>query len=262
MKFLLFCLGAYLFLALLLYLTQRQFTYFPQRFSPEKLSAGVDGLKPVELSTEDGLTLTAWYARAKKDDLPTILYLHGNAGHIGHRVFLVRPYLEEGYGVLLLTYRGYSGNPGSPSEQGLYDDARAAMEFLRQKGVPQNLTVLFGESIGGAVAVQIAIESPVGAIVLQSPFTSLGDVGQYHYPIFPVKWLVKDKFDTLSKAPKIVAPVLIVLGEKDDIIPPLLSRELFEAFPGPKEMVSITDKGHNDLFEPERVIRFIKEYVH
>src|SRR5690606_32604813 len=143
----------------------------------------------VSLVTADNLALQAWYRAPLLNDLPTIVYFHGNAGHIGHRAFLVKPYLDQGFGVLLLTYRGYSGNPGTPTEEGLYQDGRAAIEFLRRKEGSERCLVVHGTSIGAAVAVQMALEYPIEGLILQSPFTSLPDVGKYHYPFLPVAWL-------------------------------------------------------------------------
>ncbi|NGX43678.1 MAG: hypothetical protein K940chlam7_01978 [Chlamydiae bacterium] len=261
LKVLLYLIAIYLIFLLFLYLVQRQLIYFPESFAPSPAEAGVPEMQVVELQTSDGLILKAWYRRPTNPLLPTLVYFHSNAGHIGYRAGIVKPFLNEGYGVLLLTYRGYSGNPGKPYEEGLYTDARAAMEFLKREGFVDQRTVLYGNSIGAAVAIQIATEYPVGAIVLQSPFTSLADVGQYHYPLFPVKWFVKDKFNSMTKREGIDVPIFILHGNDDRIIPPMFSRQLFEALPEPKHIEYIPNRGHNDLFEPELVIRFINEQV-
>lgn len=253
LQFLLYLIvGCCLFLGLL-YLAQRYLTYFPSRTRhvPSPAEAGVPELQVIELHTKDGLTLKSWYRPPAQPDLPTVIHFHGNAGHIGDRAIIVRPYLACGFGVLLLTYRGYSGNSGSPSEEGLYSDARAALEFV--KGKP----FLYGDSIGAAVAIQMALEYPTGPIILQAPFTSLADVGQFHYPFLPIKFFLKDKFDNLHKAPKMRVPVLIIHGQNDVIIPVQFGKRLYEAFPEPKQMQIIPDAGHNDLYVPERIIKFI-----
>lgn len=258
-KIILYTIATYLILLILLYSIQRSLIYFPTGYAPKPEEVGVPEMSVVKVQTEDGLTLKAWYRPPNQPEMPTVVYFHGNAGNIGHRAFIVRPFLNEGFGVLLLTYRGYSGNPGRPTEQGVYSDARAAIQFLKQQGVPSQSTVLIGNSIGSAVAVQMATEYGIAAIVLQAPFTSLGDVGQWHYPFFPVKWFTKDKFDSLSKAKKVHVPVLIIHGKSDRIIPPVFSQRLFEEFSEPKQLHHIPNKGHNDLFEPELMIRFIEE---
>lgn len=224
------------------------------------MEAGVP-MEIVTLKTNDGLKLVAWYHQALHPHLPTIIYFHGNAGNIGQRSNAVQPFFKKGYGVLLVTYRGYSGNPGEPSEKGLYQDGRAAIQFLKHQHIPDQCIVLYGESIGTAVAIQMAIEYHLGAIILQSPFTSLIDIGQFHYPFFPIKWLIKDQFNSLNKAEQIQSPVLVLYGEMDDIIPPKFSIQLFEALPTFKQMQSIPDIGHNDIFNANFAINFIERYV-
>lgn len=261
LKILLNLVIAYVIFLLFLYLIQRTMIYYPAQKAPSPANAGVPEMEVIQLETNDGLMLNSWYRAATEPNLPTIVYFHGNAGHIGNRAFIVKPFLDEGYGVLLLTYRGYSDNPGKPSEEGLYQDARAAMDFIKDKGVSEQCTVLYGNSIGGAVAIQMATEYSVGAIILQSPFTSLGEVGQHHYPFLPVKWFIKDKFTSIQKVDQIDVPVFILHGDSDWIIPPKFSRKLYEALPGPKQLEHIPNKGHNDLFEPSLVIRFIKKHI-
>ncbi len=261
LNFLLYLILGYLILLVVFYFVQRHLIYFPGKYASSPAEAGVPEMRVIELHTGDGLTLNAWYRPSLQHHLPTIVHFHGNAGHIGNRGMIVKPYLNEGFGVLLLTYRGYSGNPGSPSEEGLYQDARAAMEFLKREGVPEQSIVLYGDSIGAAVAVQMAIEWHVGAIVLQAPFTSLADVGHFHYPFFPVRLFLKDKFDILNKVHKIHVPVFIIHGKSDNIIPPVFGRQLFEAFSEPKQIELIPHTGHNNLYEPAIIIRFIKEWI-
>lgn len=252
-----------LFLLLLIYFFQDYLIYFPEKDVLSPKESGVPEMQTIKLQTDDGLKLTAWYYSSPQPHMPTILYLHGNAGHIGHRAMLIRSYLNQGYGVLLLTYRGFSGNPGTPSEEGLYKDARAAIQFLHEQGISDECLVLFGESLGGAVAIQMATEyKNLGAIILQSPFTTLADIGQYHYPFFPVKWLIKDKFASIEKINLIHCPVLVIIAKNDNIVPPAYSRKLFDAILTPKRLLEVPGKGHNSLDEPVDVIRFLENYVH
>ncbi|MGA8165303.1 MAG: alpha/beta hydrolase [Waddliaceae bacterium] len=253
--------SAYLIIVVFFYFFQRSMIYLPDQYFPSPEAAGVPQMNVASLPTQDGLVLHAWYRAPSEPRLPTLVYFHGNAGSIADRAMIVKPFLDEGYGVLLMTYRGYSGNPGKPDEQGLYQDARAAMNFLHEKGVQDRCIVLYGNSIGAAVAVQIAAEYPVALVILQAPFTSLADVGKTHYPFFPVKWLVKDQFDSIAKAGNIAAPVLIIHGENDTIIPPALSHQLFLAFSEPKQIIAISNRGHNDLNEPGLIMQFIREHV-
>jgi uncharacterized protein len=253
--------GIYFFFLVLIYVFQRQLTYLPSPAVSTPEQAGVPEMEIVELHTADGLTLNAWYRSPTRPFKPTIVFFHGNTGHIGNRGLIARPFLDNGYGFLLVTYRGYSGNPGSPSEEGLYNDGRAAMEFLEQKNTPLSCIVLYGNSIGTAVAVQLATEYPVAALVLQSSLTSLTDVARYHYLIFTFETLVKDKFASIDKVEKLDLPIFLFHGEDDRIIPPKLSRRMYEKIKEPKQLLIVPARGHNTLFEPEAVIQFIQEHV-
>ncbi len=223
--------------------------YYPDPAAPDTELAGVPQMSPVRVDTADGLTLLAWYRPATAKDRPTLVYFHGNAGHIGHRGAKVRPYLDAGFGVLLLAWRGYGGNPGSPSEEGLYHDGRAALDFLSRAGVPPSRIALYGESLGAGIAVQMATERPVGAVVLEAPFTSTADIAAHHYWYLPARYLVRDRFDSKAKIGRIGAPLLIVHGERDRIVPVDLARALFAAAIEPKEARFEAAAGHNDLYD-------------
>ena len=162
---------------------------------------------------------------------------------------------------LLLTYRGYSGNPGKPTEQGLYNDARAAMTFLQSEQIALKCIVLFGSSIGAAVAMQIATEYPVGALIMKAPFTSLPELGQAHYPFLPVKWLSKDRYNNIAKVNKIHLPVLVFHGENDRVVPLRFGKALFAKLSEPKQAVFFPERGHNDLLAPNTVIDFVQRNV-
>lgn len=209
------------------------------------------------------MSLLAWY-KAAEVGKATIVYFHGNAGHIGYRIPLVQPYINQGIGVLLLSYRGYGGNPGKATEQGFYNDGRAAMAFLKEQQTKPECTILFGESIGSAVAVQIATEFPIAGMVLQSPFTTLVELGAYHLPLLPVKYLAKEHYDTLSKIKTIEVPLLILQGDKDNIVPNRFTEKLFAAANEPKTLKTYPGYGHNDLFNQEMandVLEFVQTHA-
>lgn len=252
----------YLLIVLTAYIFQRSFIYFPNQSSPVFSNWKITDMQEVQVKTIDGLQLLSWYKPAKAGR-PTIIYFQGNAGHIGNRSQLVRPYLNQGYGVLLAGYRGYGGNKGTSNEQGLYDDATAAFNFLQKAHVPTRCMVLFGESLGSALVVQLAKEHSVGAIVLLTPFTSMTDLGKYHYPLLPIKFLLKDQFNSLAKISSVKAPLLVILAEKDNIVPMQFGKRLFEAANNPKELLIYPNKGHNDLHQvvQAKVIAFITKYV-
>lgn len=240
--------GVYLALVGVIFGFQRHMMYFPVRGDVDPARAGVPEMQRVTLQTEDGLALTAWYAPAR-GHAATLLYLHGNGGHIGHRALKVRPYLDAGFGVLLLSYRGYGPNPGAPTEAGLYADGRAALASLESSGVAADRIVLYGESLGSGVAIELAAHTSVGAVLLEAPFTSIADVAAYHYPFLPARWLVRDRYDSASKIAKVRAPLLVLHGAKDRIVPERFGRALFEAASEPKEFRPFPEGSHNDLYD-------------
>ena len=164
---------AYLALIALLFLFQRNLLYHPSATVPTPAESGVGEMRVVGLRTEDGLTLQAWYAAPRTAGGPVVVYFCGNAGHIGYRAFKVRRLLDAGFGTLLVGYRGYGGNPGRPTEVGFYADGRAALQFLAGEGVAPGRIVLYGESLGSGVAVQLAAARKVAAVILDAPYTSM-----------------------------------------------------------------------------------------
>ena len=228
---------------------QRSLTYFPDRTRSTPAEAGVPELAPVALATDDGLSLLAWYAPPRAARAPSLVYFHGNAGHIGMRGFKVKAYLNAGLGVLLTTWRGYSGNPGAPSEEGLYADGRAARSFLRARGSGDERQILYGESLGTGVAVHLAREAQPAALVLEAPFNSIAALAAGRLPLLPVGPLILDRFDSEAKIGAVSAPLLIVHGERDRTIPVHLARRLYRRAGSPKEAVFIPEADHADLQE-------------
>lgn len=228
---------------------QRALTYFPDPVRPTPAEAGVPALVPVALETEDGLALLAWHAPPRREALPSLVYFHGNAGHIGMRGFKVRAFLNAGLGVLLTTWRGYSGNPGTPSEAGLYADGRAARAFLRARGCDDGHQILYGESLGTGVAVHLAAEAAPAALVLEAPFTSVADVAAERFPFLPVRPLIVDRFDSARKLRAVTAPLLIVHGEGDEVVPVRHGRRLHARAREPKEAAFLPGAGHADLHD-------------
>ena len=213
----------------------------------------------IKIPVADDLTLSSWY-KPPANNMPVILYLHGNAGHIGYRMYLARHFLAAGFGVLLLEYRGYGGNPGKPTESGLYEDGRAAIHFL-QHGIQENQIVLYGESLGTGIATQLATEFSVCSVVLQSPYTSFTALARYHYFWLPIP--VLDKYDSLSRIQKIHVPILMLHGKLDDVVPYSQGLALFSQANQHKKWVEYPTKGHHDLWDTNfahTVINFINDY--
>jgi fermentation-respiration switch protein FrsA (DUF1100 family) len=231
-----------------IWIFQRRLIYFPFGDVPDPRGVGLDAAEPVVFPTSDGLRLHGWLVPPLEPRAgATILVFNGNAGHRGFRAPLATALRERGYGVLLFDYRGYGGNPGTPTEAGLAADARAARVFLlaRPEAAATRL-VYFGESLGSGVAAQLAAEHRPAALVLRSPFTSMTDVGAFHYPLLPVRWLLRDRFDTASRIAGVGCPLLVVAGDRDSVVPYLSSRRVFDAAPEPKRFVTIAGADHND----------------
>ncbi len=247
-----------------LYLFQRQFIYFPDRTRPDPAAYGVPDMAPVTLITADGIELLAWWRPAARADAPVMAFFHGNAGNIGYRGPKVRPYLDDGWGVLLTAWRGYSGNTGDPSENGLYADGRSALDFLAARGVDPEKLVIYGESLGAGVSVQMALERPVAAMILEAPFTSIADMAQHRFPFVPARALVRDRFASLSKIGQLRIPVMVIHGEDDAIVPLKFGQRLFEAVNPPKTPLFVPGGGHNDLHDfgiSTAVKAFVDEFV-
>jgi hypothetical protein len=229
-----------------LYLFQRQLLYLPDRTRPELVGLDRLGVRETMLSTEDGLSLLSWYLPPHPGQ-PVVAYFHGNGGHIGYRIQRLLRFARQEFGVLMLEYRGYGSNPGTPSEAGFYADGRAALAFLEREGVAPNRLVLYGESLGSGVAVQLAAQHDVAALILEAPPTSVAEVAQCHFPYVPAARLVTDRFDSLSRIGKVRAPILVLHGENDRVVPIRFGRALFNAAPEPKEGWFVPDAGHEDL---------------
>lgn len=253
-------LSIFVILMIYMYLIQRRLIYFPSQVIPQLGDYQATDMKVVTLRTKDGLKLHSWYKPARAGQ-PTLLYLHGNAGDISGRMPLARRLMDAGLGMLLLEYRGYGGNKGYPTEKGLYEDARAGLRFLHEQGIQSKDIVVYGESLGSGVALAIATETSFCAIVLQSPYTSLSELARFHYPWVLIK--PKDRFDSSEKIRSVHAPLLILHGLRDEIVPYFLGETLFQKANEPKKMLSFSE-GHNDLWDApnfsKNVLEFINRY--
>lgn len=266
MAFLLSILGIYLCLISVLYVAQRNLQYHPTPDIPTPVTYKVPEMQAVRIENAVGNQLLAWW-RAPQRTHPTLVYFHGNAGHLGDRAQKIRPYLDAGFGVLLAGYRYNAGAGGEASEEGLLEDGRAALRFLEARGVqPENLA-LYGESLGTGISTLLAAETaaqgrPIGAVILEAPFTSIADVAVRRYWFAPVRLLLKDNFASIEKITEIDAPLLIGHGGKDGLIPEELGRRLFEAAHAPKSFFYEAEARHSNLDEfgfTEASIAFIRD---
>jgi len=225
---------------------QRRLIYFPSRGLVPPAATLLRNGEDVVLETGDGIRLGAWYAAGSRgNDGPAVLVCNGNAGDRMIRAPLAAALLRAGMSVLLFDYRGYGANPGRPSEEGLAADVSAAHAWLAARHDPRRI-VYFGESLGAAVALRLAIEWPPAALILRSPFTSLADVGRLLYPWLPVAQLLIDRYPSIDRIGRLTAPLLVVAGDRDTIVRVQLSRRLFDAAPQPKRLVVVAGADHND----------------
>jgi fermentation-respiration switch protein FrsA (DUF1100 family) len=230
-----------------LYVFQRKLIYTPWH-RPEYAHAFTEpsGAETVQILTEDGLSLRAWHYKAQEGN-PTILYFHGNSGLLEDRIDKYQHLAAQGYGVLALSWRGFGKNPGNPSEQGLYTDARAAITYATAQGISPAQMIFYGESLGTGVAVQMATETTPRLLVLEAPYTSLTRRAQeMHWYAF-AGHLIEDKFDSLSKAGQVSCPVLVLHGAKDKVIPLAHGEALYAAFTSRKHLVVYPDRAHVDF---------------
>ena len=238
-------LFVYVGLAAMLYFTQRSMMYFPETIHTSPAEAGLPEAEEISLTAADGVRIVGWHV-APRDGQPVILYLHGNGGALRYRVERFHRLIKEGVGLVAIEYRGYGGSEGSPSEAGLFADAEAAYAFAASRYRPDQL-VLWGESLGTGVAVYLAAEKPVGRVILEAPFTSTAAVAAQRYWFMPVRLLMKDQFRSDERIANVTAPVLILHGLNDRVVPYAMGEQMFDLTKGNKHIVRFIDGGHEDL---------------
>lgn len=237
----------YALLVLALFLAQRSLQYPVQTRQATAAEAGLADFRDVALATPDGERLVAWW-KPPQPGRTLVLYLHGNASSLWGLRERMRALGATGRGVLVVAYRGYSGSTGSPTEEGLRHDARTAYEWARNGYEPSRI-VLYGESLGSAVAVRLATERPVGGVILDGAFTSAAAVARLAYWYVPVSWLMRDQFRSVDLIAGLKAPLLALHGDADATIPLRFGEELFAAAPAPKQFVRLPGAGHGAVLE-------------
>jgi len=223
----------YLLVTFGLYFFQRSLLYHPfeNNYYGDKLTVKIEKVK---ITTEDNIKLLAWYHKKDIKKYKTILYLHGNAGALENRIHKINHFNDIDVNFLLLAWRGFSGNEGKPTEQGLYQDARSAVKWLVNEGAIEENIIIYGESLGTGVATEIAQNKNFAGVILESPFTSMIAAAKSNYPIFPIKLLLKDKYESDKKIKNIKSPILIMHGEVDKIVPFRMGKKMFELANEPK----------------------------
>lgn len=256
--------AAYGGLSLWLFVFQSNLVFYPE--TGREISATPDQIglpyEDIHLKTSDGISLHGWHIPAPQPR-GTVLFLHGNAGNISHRLDSVQMFQRLGYSTLIFDYRGYGNSGGKPTEEGTYMDAEAAWRHLtEQRHIPSCRIVLFGESLGGAVGAWLAARQKPAALVIASGFTSVPDLGQQFYPYLPVRWLARIRYDTREYLRSVTAPVLIAHSPEDDIIPFEHGQALFAVANPPKQFLELAG-GHNDgfIFMREAWVRVLGDFL-
>ena len=249
----------YFFASLGLYIFQRDLLYHPteNNYDGDKLTVNI---QEVKIITDDKIDLLAWYHNKDINKFKTILFLHGNAGSLENRIHKINHFEDMNINFLLLSWRGFSGNKGKPTEKGLYQDARSAVKWLVKQGVIEENIIIYGESLGTGITTEIAQNKNFAGIILETPFTSMVAAGKSKYPIFPIKLLLKDKYESDKKIKNIKSPVLIMHGEEDQIVPFWMGEKMFQMANEPK--YSYFTKFDDHMMEyDENLVLELKKFI-
>ena len=250
----------YLLIIFLTYIFQRNLLYHPteNNYSDDKLTISVEKIK---IKTQDDITLLAWYHNKDIHDYKTILFLHGNAGTLENRIHKINHFKDINVNFLLIAWRGFSGNEGKPTEQGLYKDARSALKWLKNKGIKEENIIIYGESLGTGIATEISQNKNFAGVILESPFTSMIDTGKDKYPFLPVKFLLKDKYESDKKIQNIIIPILIMHGKVDKIVPFDMGKKMYELANKPK--YSYFSEYDDHMMEYNKnLLKVLKEFIY
>ena len=252
-----FCL--YFFVLVFLYFYQRNLLYHPNEnnYSGDQISVDI---KKVKIQTSDNIELIGWYHEKNLRDYKTLVYFHGNAGTLENRIHKLNHFRDMDINFLIIAWRGFSGNEGKPSEKGLYEDGKSAIDWLIKKGISEKNLILYGESLGTGVATHLAQKRNFAGIILETPFTSMVDAAKTFYPYIPVSLLLKDKFENYKKIKNIDSPILVMHGEIDQIVPFLMGKKIFEMANEPK--YSYFTKYDNHMMEyDESLVKALNSFL-
>ena len=249
----------YFLILVFLYFYQRNLLYHPNENNYSGDNILVD-IKKVKISTTDKIELLGWYHEKNLKDFKTLVFFHGNAGTLENRIHKINHFKDININFLIISWRGFSGNNGKPTEQGLYDDGKSAIDWLIKKGVNEKNIILYGESLGTGVATHLAQDKEFAAVILETPFTSMADAAKTFYPFIPVRILLKDKFENYKKIKNINSPILVMHGEKDQIIPFFMGKKIYELANTPK--YSYFTKYDNHMMEyDEKLVFALKSFL-
>ena len=249
----------YSFVLVFLYFYQRNLLYHPNEnnYSDDKITVNIE---KVNIKTSDNINLLGWYHEKNLKEFKTLIFFHGNAGSLENRIHKLNHFKDMNVNFLIIAWRGFSGNSGEPSENGLYKDGKSAIDWLIKKDISEQKLILYGESLGTGVAVHLAQNRNFSGVILETPFTSMIDAAKTFYPYIPVKLLLKDKFENYKKIKNINSPILIMHGEADQIVPFSMGKKLYEIANKPK--YSYFTKYDNHMMEyDEKLILALKLFL-
>jgi len=242
----------YLIITLTIYLFQRKLLYHPNFNSHLKGDGLIHSFENINIITEDNINLKGWF-HLKDTKKKTILFFHGNAGTLDNRIYKLNFLGNLDVNFLIFGWRGYSGSSGKPSEFGLYLDAKSALNWLNSKGITDEEIILYGESLGTSVAIEVSQNRNLAGIILEAPFTSMIDIGKKYYPFFPVKLLLKDKYVSKNKIKNINSPILVMHGKKDKIVPFYMGKKIYDLANQPKFKYFPDDDDHMMNFDDKLI---------
>jgi len=233
LQFILTIFVIYFLVLVFLYFYQRNLLYHPNEnnYSGDKISVDIEKVK---IQTADNIELLGWYHKKNLKDYKTLVYFHGNAGSLENRIHKLNHFQDMNINFLIIAWRGFNGNKGKPSERGLYVDGKSAIDWLIKKGVDEKNLILYGESLGTGVATHLAQNKNYAGVILETPFTSMIDAAKNFYPYIPINLLLKDKFENFKKVKNINAPILVMHGEVDKIVPFSMGKKIYEIANNPK----------------------------
>ena len=226
----------YILLLIVVFFFQRNLLYHPSvdNYLKDQVAIEPTEIEKVKITTKDKIDLIGWFYNKDIEKFKTILFFHGNAGSLENRTYKLNHFKDLNVNFLIIAWRGFSGNKGKPNEMGLYEDAESAVKWLNVKGIKEKNIILYGESLGTGVAIEVAQNKNFAGIILESPFTSMVNMGKKYYPFFPVSFLLKDKFESHRKIKKVSVPVLVLHGKKDKIVPFAMGKKMYEMANEPK----------------------------
>jgi len=252
----------YVLLLTLVFFFQRSLLYHPSvdNYLKDESSNKPTEIERVKITTVDKIDLVAWFYNKDIKKLKTILFFHGNAGSLENRTYKLNHFKNLNVNFLIIAWRGFSGNRGKPNELGLYRDAESAIKWLKSKGVIEQNIIIYGESLGTGVAVEVAQNKNYAGIILESPFTSMINLGKKYYPFFPVRFLLKDKFESYKKITNVSVPVLIIHGKVDKIVPFTMGKKMYELSNEPKFFYS-QEYGDHMVDYDEKLLLTLKKFI-